>query len=546
MLIMDAAEPQMICQWEVPSLEPGVTHALVAQPGKVTAIVGANGSGKSALGHWLEAHAGGATVRRLIAHRRLWFESAGPDITPASRENLQSHMTSWSRDPNSRWLDHAQQQRPNAVLFDLLGRVNERNARVAAMVDQGTVPPIGESVEPSLLTQVNRILQDAHLDVELALTSQATFDAVSITRSVRYPISQMSDGEKSALLLAAEVMVGPEGCVQIIDEPERHLHRSISAGLIEAILSERSDCHFVVLTHDLDLASNLPRDSTKLEVLSGCSWSGASAVGWDLREVDPSSHLPDSARRAILGGRKKILFLEGESHSLDVGLYSILYPGWHLSPVGGCEQVIRSVTGLGASDEHHWIHPRGIVDGDGRTGEEKAALSAKGVLALQVQEVESLYYCKQVLERLATQQAIALDRSAQELLDAATAGALRALNAADTAQRLAAAVSVAIVRRSALERLPDVSAIASGGTSIDVSVPSPYPGELASLQHLLADADVESIIRRFPVRDTALPSNVATALGFRTSKDYEAAVRSRLRRDAELTAVVRSLVGELP
>jgi hypothetical protein len=466
-------------------------------------------------------------------------------MTPANRENFQTSRAAWSRQPDSRWLDHAQRERPNAVLFDLLGRENARNARVAALVDGGK-NPLRDSVEPSPLSRVNQILGDAHLGIELALTDQSGFDAVAAAGSVRYPISQMSDGERSALLLAAEVIVAPGRSIQIIDEPERHLHRSISAGLIEAVLTERSDCHFVVLTHDLELASNLPRATTHLEVLSGCIWSDKTAVGWDLREVDPTSQLPDSTRRAILGGRKKVLFLEGESHSLDVGLYGLLYPGWNLSPVGGCEQVIRSVTGLSASDEHHWIDARGIVDGDGRSSDERAALSARGVLALGVQEVESLYYCRQVQERLAKQQAVALDKSADDLLAASAEGALQALSGAGTPERLAATVSVGIVRRSVLEQLPNADAISTGGVSIDVSISSPYPAELASFVGLLAKADIDGIIRRFPVRDTALPSRIAAALGFRSTDDYEAAVRSILRRDEELCVAVRNLVGKLP
>jgi ABC-type cobalamin/Fe3+-siderophores transport system ATPase subunit len=90
------------------------------------------------------------------------------------------------------------------------------------------------------------------------------------------------DGEKSALLLAGEVLTTPEGAICIIDEPERHLHRSISAGLVKAIIAERSDAHFVVLTHDLELAAVLGDGNGQIYSLIGCSWAGQSGVGWEL------------------------------------------------------------------------------------------------------------------------------------------------------------------------------------------------------------------------------------------------------------------------
>ncbi len=127
------AEP--LAQWQVP--RPGDPLVLLARPGTVTVVVGANGSGKSALGVWLQKNTPGTSVRRLIAHRRLWFEHAGPDMTPAQREILAPNILQWSLQLESRWRDHAHAHRADIVLFDLLARMNERNARLAALVDSG-------------------------------------------------------------------------------------------------------------------------------------------------------------------------------------------------------------------------------------------------------------------------------------------------------------------------------------------------------------------------------------------------------------------------
>ncbi|WP_442947933.1 AAA family ATPase [Nostoc sp.] len=41
-----------------------------------------------------------------------------------------------------------------------------------------------------------------------------------------YSIAELSDGERNALLIAANVLTVKNGTLVLIDEPERHLHRS--------------------------------------------------------------------------------------------------------------------------------------------------------------------------------------------------------------------------------------------------------------------------------------------------------------------------------
>ena len=216
----------------------------------------------------------------------------------------------------------------------------------------------------------------------------------------------MSDGEKSALLLAAEVLTTPEESIYIIDEPERHLHRSISAGLVEAIIKDRPDSHFVILTHDLELAAALGEGAGQVYSLTAVRMDrrGAPTDGNCFRSTRQLRFLKAHAL-AILGGRRDLLFIEGEKHSLDLRLYKLLFPNWSLYPAGGCDQVIRAVTGLRDSQSHHWLNARGVVDGDGRTEVEKSSLHARGILALPVSEVENLYYSDAVMRAVAARQA---------------------------------------------------------------------------------------------------------------------------------------------
>jgi ABC-type lipoprotein export system ATPase subunit len=536
-----------LCTWDIPLASSGAALPLAARRGQATVIVGANGSGKSALGYWLQRNADTTPVHRLIAHRKLWFPHAGPSITSAERHASRQNMASWNVQAESRYVDHADSVRSNIVLFDLLSMVNYRNAMVAELHDAGvSSADIDEKVDPSPLARLNAILEHAGLAIRLELTATSTFDAVKSSRSERYPISHMSDGEKSAVLLAAEILAADKDSVLVIDEPERHLHRAISAALIESVIASRPDCHFVILTHDLDLASQLDPTISVLYLLSDCTWSGPHATGWRLDQVHLNDDLPDQARKAILGGRRQILFVEGDYESLDSKLYGILFPGWTLVASGSCEQVIRSVDGLAANSSLHWVEPRGIVDNDGRSASERLALAAKGILVLPVSEVESLYYCNEILDTLARQQSYALGEEYQPLLDRAVDNALRELSRPGTPERLAASVARKTIGRKLFDDLPSTDALSQGMDPIVVTMASPYPDLLVNIRDLLDARNLDGLVELAPIRDTPMRAFVARALKFQTYEDYQSAVCARLANDAGLAQLLRDKVGPLP
>ena len=397
-----------------------------------------------------------------------------------------------------------------------------------------------KAVGEPVLDRLNAILAAAGLYVEIRLTDEQLFNAVNSLNGVEYPIFQMSDGEKSALLLAAEIMAAPAASVLIIDEPERHLHRAISAQLVNGVISDRPDCHFIVLTHDLELAGTLGCLPGRVHALMGCQWSDTAVTGWDLQPVDTGSQLPESARRAILGGRRDLLFIEGDEDSLDLRLYKLLFPQWTIATAGGCSQVIRAVAGLRSSQGHHWIHAQGVVDGDGRTAPERESLMTRGILPLPVNEVESLYYLTSVIKAVATRQAATLEKSASEIISDARERSLRVLGHSGTLERLVGKLALAAIRRTIVEQIP--TTIDAANESVEVSFRSPFARMLTEVQTQHQAGDFEALVRSLPIRDTPVKAQVATALGFQSSSDYEAAARVCIKSDAALTAEVRSIV----
>jgi energy-coupling factor transporter ATP-binding protein EcfA2 len=542
--MIEAAEDDTapLLKWAVPSPGDADPVVLDAHAGHAVVIVGPNGSGKSALSHWLSVNRGSSAtpVTRVLAHRRVWMQSAGTEMTASQRTKYLTAFETWDSQPASRVKVQGDSERSSKLLYDLLGRVNGRNARIADLVDTGHDT---SSIEESMLTAIGRVFASADLDIVFRVTDLGEFEAVRRAGQA-YPISEMSDGEKGAFLLAAEVLLAPPDSVQIVDEPERHLHRAISSDFIVSLMREREDCAFVLLTHDLDLLGKLESSITTVCFVTAVAWSNGVACGWALETDSVASGVPDSVREAILGGRSQLLFVEGEKSSLDFPLYRLLFPEWTVVPCGGSVEVKRATSGLQESDAYHWVDGRGILDGDARSPEEIIALGSKKILVLPVDEVENLYYLSCVVDAVALRQAATLGEDPEPLRLRVREKALGALTP-NTMQHLAAVNAVKILRRQALASLPSGVAMVSGGSQLPISLASPYPAQHKKLADYVTSKDYDAILGEYSVRNSGFRTAVAHALGFRSVDLYEKSVRALLSADEGLLTKVRELVGEL-
>ena len=108
------------------------------------------------------------------------------------------------------------------------------------------------------LIVISRIFARANLSMAITLDEDSE-KFVAIRESADpYPINELSDGERNAFMLAASIITQPEGTLYLIDEPERHIHRSIVCPLLAAIFRKRPDCRFVVATHELGYHWSFP------------------------------------------------------------------------------------------------------------------------------------------------------------------------------------------------------------------------------------------------------------------------------------------------
>ncbi|MDT3343760.1 AAA family ATPase [Microbacterium aquilitoris] len=529
-----------IATWNIP-LSDGSALDLTPSAGDVYTFIGANGAGKSALASWLSRHTLAERRHRIIAHRQVWFSSAATTMHAPERASELSNFSWVDEQSDSRYVDH-RSERSNTILYDMASSVGLHQRRENELFRSGkTADQVGEILGPAPIDQLNSILKAAGLAVELRYGEDNLFYANHARLGAEYPIFQMSDGEKNALLMAAEVVTAPVGQLIIIDEPERHLHRSISASLIENIVTLRSDCAFAIFTHDLELASSLRLTGDVFSVDS-CVWNGEEVVSWTLHQVPGDSDLPESVREGILGGRGQILFVEGRASSLDVGLYQLLFPERTIVPAGGSHEVKQAVAGLRKSTAQHWVTAAGIVDGDARSADEREALRDGGVIALPVNEIESLFFISPVLVQVASDQAAHLDTDAATLIAAAKMAAFDQLVASDAIER--AALKQA---RDAINRQVQRSIPAELGTErVSIEVDNPFASLRARYQELLDREEYDSLIRELSIRDTGVPNKIARAMKFSDLTDYQRVARRLLKQDAGLREKLVTMIGPIP
>lgn len=174
----------------------------------------------------------------------------------------------------------------------------------------------------------------------------------------KYEARMMSDGERSVLYLIMYVLCIEEKII-LIDEPELHLHPSLTNRLWSTLEKYREDCLFIYITHDLNFAAN-HADSDKIWIKS---YDGEK---WKFEKILKNENMPQELFLELLGARRNILFIEGDNDSLDFRIYSILYPQYQIMACGGCEKVIQYTKAFNEQNALHNFKAYGIINRDCR------------------------------------------------------------------------------------------------------------------------------------------------------------------------------------
>jgi len=355
-------------------------------------ITGANGSGKTRFGVWIEENNPARRVQRVAAQRALNL----PDLvnpTPYERATTQLYFgaydPSWSESLYRRMkFERRWGGNPNVhmlsdfefVVSVLFADEAKRN-REYAVPARSQVPT--EKARDCNLDVLRRIWADVFPHRELVVGQDKIGARISYNAQ-EYAGSMMSDGERVALYLLGQVLCAPTEAIIVIDEPEIHLHRAIQASLWDKAEASRPDCTFVYVTHDLDFATS--RSAARKIWMK--SYNGSQ---WEWEELESTTDLPDELLLRILGSRRPVLLVEGDKRSLDSTLYRALYPDKLILPMTTCREVIGAQRAMRELSSLHNLEIDGLVDRDHRSEEEISALRDRGLMVVEVAEVENLF-----------------------------------------------------------------------------------------------------------------------------------------------------------
>jgi hypothetical protein len=429
------------------------------------------------------------------------------------------------------------------AIYDLVNSENVRAREITKAVDQKK-PEEAEKLaaKDGAFTTLNRLLRLANLDI---VVSVETNDEIMATRngSNPYSIAKLSDGERNAVLIAANVLTVPAGTLLLIDEPERHLHRSIVSPLLSLLLKERPDCAFVVSTHETLLPVDNPR--SKVLLTRSCVYDGDKVTSYDIDLLEKTDAIDDDLKRTILGERRKIVFVEGVEHSLDKPLYSLLFPNASIVPKANCREVENAVFGIKGTTELHWVKPFGLVDNDSSEPERIAGLQAKGVIPLNVYSVESIYY-HPAMQKLVGEKLVEVVGGDLEVkLKKANDDAIKAIS--ETANRLSIRIAEKAARAQVFSLLPRKGEVASGSKrTVEIDFAKIAQDESTRLDVLVNASDFIGVLKRYPIRESSAIDAIVKALNFANRAQYEAAVRKLLVDDSKAVSLVRALLGSLP
>lgn len=514
--------------------------------GRPVFILGRNGTGKSALVNLLATEWRGKVVY-MPGSRPSYFDNESLSMTLASRRQYDSNLPHYDS-IDSRWKSLTGTIRNEKAIHDLQTAETQYKIDAANQIKKEgpnslAIPRL--QVDSSPLDIVNALLAQANLTVQLVIDNG---EIKAVQAGSLYSYARMSDGERSALVFAAEVVAAKPGMVFLIDEPELHLHLhpSIVVALVRALILQRPDCGFVVCTHQLELPAAV--QGGDIVLVRGSIWQNGMITSWDVDVIQDSEKIPEWLWVDLIGARRKILFIEGnDKTSLDQPLYSLLFPKVTLRHRFTCKEVVRAVEGLRAVEGVHRAKAFGLIDHDGMSAEQLSKLEDAGIYPLPIFAVESLIYSEEAQNAVAKKQAETFGTAADNMLVEAKEAAIESLKVSGAKEHLAGLLAERQVRDELYASIPArEQMMAQAGADLNVVIKSPYPNELARLTAMVDASDIYGIISRYPVRKSHVLNKIAKGLRFTSRDDYEKAVLQRVVVDVELRVALKLKMGNLP
>lgn len=357
-------------------------------------LVGANGSGKSHLGAWIELH--NNNVLRISAQRALSI----PDMINIINEDAAwkkiyyGNTTQTNKDYKWQWGKYTSTlvNDYESVLSSVFSRESNDLRSFKDLYDQGNRPDGYETIVEKIQKIWNAVLPQRELVIE-------KFEAKAKYKDELYKAGFMSDGERVCLYLIAQCLITPENHIIVIDEPEIHLHTSIMKKLWDEIERYCPNKTFVYITHDLNFATSR-KTATKIWVQS---YDGHD--NWEISQIEDNDDIPEDLFLQVLGTRSPVLFVEGGKSSYDLPLYKEVFGDYLVIPCDNCQKVIELTKAFNNEKVKslHTYDVKGLIDHDFLTVPEKESYLKQNIYTLDVSEVENLFLIEPLIKLAAKQ-----------------------------------------------------------------------------------------------------------------------------------------------
>jgi ABC-type lipoprotein export system ATPase subunit len=400
---MSSASPHTFTPLAMPNPSVGTPPVTQVEHEGIVVIVGANGSGKSRLGAWLEIQdrRGGGdppSAHRISAQRalempdqarrhpfevaRVTFNRGGANPAVGTRSRVVGDPVIGHMADFQQLVDHLFAEQGD-IAAKYMARGSETKG--APGVPPETMLQKVQAVWGSIFTEREIIFGDHQIMVRMK-EGEDTYSA-----------SQMSDGERVGFYLVGEVLLANSDLI-VVDEPELHVHESIQSALWDTLEAARPNCTFVYITHDLTFAASRAR-APKVVLYDYDPTRAEGRWTWDL--VPAGTGLPEDVVLRIAGSRRPTIFTEGVRGGLDEEIFAAIYPHCHIVPSESVEAVIHSVGTFKAHAGLHRYEVSGLIDRDDRNDDEVEWLAGKGVHALPVAGPENLLLLPEALSTMA-------------------------------------------------------------------------------------------------------------------------------------------------
>lgn len=360
--------------------------------------IGANGSGKSTLSAKLKEYLPKSAM--TISAQKLLIIPIFKNITNPNDTIKELRQSQFYEKTTRFILESNRSNSPETdaiknefkfLLNNLLAENNTLNNKYVQSVRSGAICELPRSKLTNTIEIWNSLIEHRVLECS---------DGININLKTRnsentYPAYQMSDGEKVVLYYIAHVLQAPQDGFIIVDEPEMYLHKTLLSKLWDILETEREDCIFVYLTHDLEFATS--RNTAKKVWIKSFNHPDK----WEIENI-PSNELPEALLLKLLGSRKRILFCKSESGKIDEKIYNLLLPKFTITPVKTCFDVINYTKAFNELPNRA-AEAFGLIDSDHHDPDRLLSLQSQNVFSLNVSEVENLLFDEDFLSDFSRQ-----------------------------------------------------------------------------------------------------------------------------------------------